>query len=153
MRAGVGPRDPAPRAAVARRLDLTVATVRRAERRGLRALRRASQDGCGAGGDTTSTAPFEGSGAATVLASGTGAAGADGAASSGRGGPDAGNGGSGGSDGKGGGSGGVKGTSATLPQPAPDDEIPILAVLAVVLAAGAGWFAFTRLRERYYDTY
>jgi hypothetical protein len=68
MRAGVGPRDPRSRRAVAARLDTTVRRVARAERRGLRQLRgsaRAGRCGGAAAGHTTPAsagAPGEGGG-------------------------------------------------------------------------------------------
>ncbi len=83
LRAGVGPRDPQTRRAVAVRLDTTVRRVARTERRGLRALRSSARAGrCGApaaaaetqlagvigGGDTgsgTTLAAFTGDGSRT----------------------------------------------------------------------------------------
>jgi len=130
LRAGVGPAEPASRAAVARRLDLTVTRVRRVEHRALRALRRAGRTGCAA---VSATGDLVGGadGGATLLASGTGAGGADAAAGADGGGsvgdpgdpadPAGGAGGSGdssagGSGGTGGGaSGGVKGIAETNP--------------------------------------
>ena len=46
LRAGVGPRRPASRARVSRRLDLSVRRVARIERRALRTLERDARDGC-----------------------------------------------------------------------------------------------------------
>jgi hypothetical protein len=48
LRAGIGAADPHSRAAVADRLDLRLRTVRRTERRGIRALRAAARVGCSA---------------------------------------------------------------------------------------------------------
>jgi hypothetical protein len=155
MRAGVGPREPASRAAVARRLDISVARVRLAERRGLRSLRRAAQEGCGASvpggapvpGDGATADPIAG-GATTVLASGTG--GAQGIAGDGGGGAQGdGAGGGGGASGSGGpngadgrGSSGVRGITATNPPAAgaaDDLTVPLIVVTLVALGGLAAW--------------
>jgi hypothetical protein len=160
LRAGVGPREPETRAAVARRLELPLARVRKAERRGLRTLRRIGRDGCGAaahdGAGAGPGVPTAGDpAAATVLASGVpGAAGA-GPTTSGdpaRGGDAAGGGtgsGSGGHDGGGTGStaaGAVKGISATGPAPPGGPTDVTLPLLLLVLAGGAA-FGYQRLRR------
>jgi hypothetical protein len=150
LRAGVGPREPETRAAVARRLELPLARVRKAERRGLRTLRRIGRDGCaasasdGAGAEAGVPASGEVS-AAAVLASGVpGAAGA-GPATGGdpaRGDDAAGGGtgsGSGGHDGGGTGStaaGAVKGISAVGPAPS-GGAIDVTLPLLLLVAAGA----------------
>jgi hypothetical protein len=153
LRAGVGPRQPASRAVVARRLDLPVARVRRAERRGLRVLRRSGRDGCGAVSDGTGADPGTAAaaaggaslGAATVLAGDGSGGGGDRSSGSGGDGRDAAGGGSpdgssgGGSAKNGGGaSGGVQGVSATKPGPvsaATDVTLPLLALVLIGLTA------------------
>jgi hypothetical protein len=152
LRAGLGPREPATRAAVARRLELPVARVRRAERRGLRALRSSAREGCGAasdgaGADPALTGAVDGAAAASaVLASGSGGRGGSGdpASSGGR------NSGGGSSDGSSGGdggsSGGVKGIGATSPPPgAPATDVTL--PLIVLLVAGLAAFGFRALRR------
>jgi len=75
LRSGLGPREPRPRARVARVLDVSRAEVGRLERRGLRRLRGLARGGCGGGRSTDggAAAPATGEpiglGAATVLAS------------------------------------------------------------------------------------
>ena len=159
LRAGVGPREPATRAAVARRLELPVARVRRAERRGLRALRSSAREGCGAASDGAGAEPAltgAGDGAAAasaVLASGSGgdgggsAAGGSGGDPASGGGRDTGGGSENGSSGSdGGSSGAVKGIGATSPPPGPaptDVTLPLIALLVAGLAA----FGFRALRR------
>jgi hypothetical protein len=87
LRAGVGPRSPQTRQAVAERLDTTVRHVARTERRGLRGLRRAARAGrCGSAAQGT-TIPFAGRSTGSrpaTVAVGTGTApGSDGGAPSG----------------------------------------------------------------------
>jgi hypothetical protein len=152
LRAGVGPPPPASRTAVARRLDLEAVQVRRAERRGLRTLRRAGREGCApvADGSGTAVAPAGADGGATLLSLGGGdftgdgvaAAGAGGAAPGGSAGgsPDADPGAGAGAGG--GGSGGVKGTSAIRPPQgteATDITLPLLLLLLVAFAAAGAW--------------
>jgi hypothetical protein len=162
LRAGLGPREPATRAAVARRLDLPVARVRRAERRGLRALRSNAREGCGAasdgaGADPALTGAGDGAAAASaVLASGSGGDGGGSATGGGdaAGGGDPANGdgldsGGGAADGSSevdGSSGGVKGIGATSPPPgaaATDVTLPLI----VLLVAGLAAFGFRALRR------
>jgi hypothetical protein len=152
LRAGIGPREPATRAAVARRLDLPVARVRVAERRGLRALRRSGRDGCaaavdGAGADPGLATGPAGDGpaaASAVLASGTGGGEEGNGAGAGGGERDA----SGGSaDGAGGGTdegdgaaGDVRGVTATSPpvsSPGTDVTLVLLALVMAGLLVGA----------------
>jgi hypothetical protein len=132
LRAGVGPGGPETRAAVARKLELPLVRVRRAERRGLRALRRAAREGCavaatdGAGADPALAAVEPVEATTAVLASG----------STGRAGPAAeGDGGSAGG-GRGGterDAGGVKGISATGSAPAPGETGVVLPIVGVLL--------------------
>ena len=158
LRAGLGPREPATRAAVARRLELPVARVRRAERRGLRALRSSAREGCGAasdgaGADPALTGAVDGAASASaVLASGSGGDGgsgdpAGGGDPAGSGGRDSGGGSADGSSGgDGGSSGGVKGIGATSPPPgAPATDVTL--PLIVLLVAGLAAFGFRALRR------
>jgi hypothetical protein len=141
MRAGTGPREPASRAAVASRLELPLARVRRAERRGLRALRRIGREGCGAAARNGTgaeagrlEAPAVGGSAAAmaVLAGSSGAAGG-----AGLGGRDpAGRESSGDNNRAGtgsGASGAVKGISAIGGPPKPGDTDIVLLLLCAVL--------------------
>ena len=159
LRAGVGPREPATRAAVARRLELPIARVRRAERRGLRTLRRTGRDGCGAvsdgaGAEPALTGAGDGAAAASaVLASGSGGGDDGGGSATGSGDPagagsrDAGDGSADGtSDGNGGSSGAVKGIGATSPPPGPAGSDVTLPLLALLLA-GCGAFGYRALRR------
>jgi len=134
---------------VARRLELPVARVRRAEMRGLRSLRRMARTGCAA----ASTA--DGAGAEPGLAgtpAADGAAAAAGVLASGsdpesvRGDGDGDGGASGGSDGAGGSAGdgasagGVKGISAVGSSPRLEDAgtvMPLLGVLLVLVCLAA----------------
>ena len=151
LRAGVGPRPPASRAAVARKLELPVARVRRAEQRGLRSLRRSARDGCasasdGAGVDLgTTTAPAGGAelGVSTVF-TGIGSDGdgdGDGDGGSGGGGRALSSSGSGNDA-----AGGVKGVTAIAQPPEPGETgfvLPLLGVL-LVLACVVGFGLETR---------
>jgi hypothetical protein len=56
MRAGLGPRHPLSRAAVADRLDINLRAVRRTERRGMRSLRATARGGCGSAGSAADPA-------------------------------------------------------------------------------------------------
>lgn len=161
LRAGIGPPPPASRTAVARRLDLPIAQVRRAERRGLRALRRAGQDGCVAAGGVdgfSGGADSAGGEPATVLAS---AAIAAAMARAGGGGTDGGSGraGSGGdgssgsgsgtgsvANGDGGESGGVKGATAIRPAQR-DGATDITLLLLFAILAGFAAFGAWRLHR------
>jgi hypothetical protein len=152
LRAGLGPREPATRAAVARRLDLPVERVRRAERRGLRALRSNAREGCGAasdgaGADPALTGAVDGAAAASaVLASGSGGRGGSGDPASGGGRNSGGGSSDGSSGGDGGSSGGVKGIGATSPPPgAPATDVTL--PLIVLLVAGLAAFGFRALRR------
>jgi hypothetical protein len=152
LRAGLGPREPATRAAVARRLELPVARVRRAERRGLRALRSSAREGCGAasdgaGADPALTGAVDGAAAASaVLASGSGGRGGSGDPASGGGRNSGGGSSDGSSGGDGGSSGGVKGIGATSPPPgAPATDVTL--PLIVLLVAGLAAFGFRALRR------
>jgi hypothetical protein len=152
LRAGLGPREPATRAAVARRLELPVARVRRAERRGLRALRSSAREGCGAasdaaGADPAPTGAVDGAAAASaVLASGSGGRGGSGDPASGGGRNSGGGSSDGSSGGDGGSSGGVKGIGATSPPPgAPATDVTL--PLIVLLVAGLAAFGFRALRR------
>jgi hypothetical protein len=156
LRAGVGPREPASRAAVARRLEIPVARVRRTERRGLRALRRAARGGCApastsvtagaaaefasaAGESAAPTLPVE-SVAPRHRSAGRGAQGRDSRSRAGDG-----------STAKRAARGGVAGISATRPAPESgtlEDAGPLLLVLLAFLIGlgvlfahrrGAGW--------------
>jgi hypothetical protein len=143
---------------VARRLDLPVARVRRAEHRGLRALRRSGRDGCaavsdGAGPDPGTAAAAAGGASlgATVLAgdrsggggdqdggSGGGRDAADGGSRDGSSGGGSANNGDGSAKNGGGASGGVQGISATKPGPvnaATDLTLPLLALVLIGLTA------------------
>jgi hypothetical protein len=149
LRAGVGPLRPAPRARVAQRLDLSVRQVRRAERRGVRALRRicgSAPELLSAGGTITPGTVAVAERLAAVGASAGGDGTPGGTASSGSSGdPTA-------ERDSPGGRGGVKGTSASAPfaPPPPGREGPPVIPLVLALAGLAGWFAYSRLRERYY---
>jgi hypothetical protein len=146
---------------VARRLDLPVTRVRRAEQRGLRALRRSGIDGCaavsdGAGVDPgTATGMVGGAelggtllGGSTVLTGDAPSSGGDQGGSSGGGsgsGRDAAGGGSpdgssggGSADNGNGASGGVQGISATKPGPgnaATDITLPLILLVLIGLTA------------------
>jgi Sigma-70, region 4 len=160
LRAGVGPPPPASRTTVARRLDLGMAQVRRAERRGLRALRRAGQGGCAAPGSVdgfAGGADSAGGEPATVLASDAIAAamtraggGGDGGSSGSGPGGDAGSGSGSGKDsvanGNGGGSGGVKGATAIRPAQR-DGATDITLLLLFAILAGIAAFGAWRLHR------
>ena len=158
LRAGIGPPPPASRTTVARRLDLEVAQVRRAERRGVRALRRVGREGCAvvSDGDPTGFVPIAaGDGGTTLLATGGGefseevlagsGAGAD--ATDGSGTDEEGGGSGSGSDSDssglvGSGSGGVKGATAVRPAPggdAYDLTLPLVLLILGAFAAVGVW--------------
>jgi Sigma-70, region 4 len=153
LRAGIGPREPASRATVARRLDLPMPAVRRAERRGLRRLVREGRAGCAgpaSDGDPAAIAGTAGAGTTLVTGGGAGTTTGGPAARAGdtagggdpaRAGVTGGGSAAGGANGNGGGAGGVKCLTATNPGPAAplDITLPLLAVALAGIAAFTAW--------------
>jgi hypothetical protein len=137
-----------------------MAQVRRAERRGLRALRQAGQDGCVATGNVdgfAGGADSAGGEPATVLASNAiaaamarGGGGGDGGSSGAGSGGDAGSGSGSGTNsaatGNGGGSGGVKGATAIRPAQR-DGATDITLLLLFAILAGLAAFGAWRLHR------
>ncbi len=142
LRAGIGPAEPASRSRVARRLDLTPAVVRRAERRGLRALQSAGREGCASAGTSRAAGAVAVRSASSLPVPATSVAGARRAADGGTQGGDSGSGGGGAEQGgersRQGAGGGVAGISATRPAPRSGalDGIGLLLPFLLALLAG-----------------